>query len=56
MPYATPWRVPYGRVPSLGSEITNEEELESLKRLAQSMKVDLREIGDKIQQIDSKKD
>ena len=56
MPYAAPWRMPYGGVPSFAPEVAREEELEYLRRLAQSMRVDLQEIEARIQQIESKKD
>jgi hypothetical protein len=56
MPYAAPWGLPYYGVPSFAPEIAREEELEYLQGLAQSMRDDLKEIEEKIQQIESKKD
>ena len=56
MPYAAPWRMPYGGVPSFAPEVARKEELEYLEGLAQSMREDLKEIEERIQQIESKKD
>ena len=56
MPYAAPWRMPYGGVPSFAPKIAREEEFEYLKGLAQSMRVDLQEMETRIQQIESKEE
>ena len=56
MPYAALWRMPYGGVTSFAPELAREEELEYLRRLAQSMRVHLQETETRIQQIESKKD
>jgi len=55
-PYAAPWGIPYGGAYPFGPEIAPEEELDHLKGLAQSMREDLREIEERIQQIESKKE
>ena len=56
MPYDAPWRITYGGVTSFAPEVAREEELEYLRRLAQSMRVHLQETETRIQQIESKKD
>jgi len=56
MPYSVPSGIPYYGVPSFAPQIDREEELEYLKGLAQSMREDLREIEERIQQIESKED
>ena len=48
--------MPYGGVPSFAPEVARKEELEYLEGLAQSMRKDLKEIEERIQQIESKKD
>ena len=56
MPYAAPWGVPYYGAPSFAPGMPREEELGYLQGLAQSMKDDLKEIEERIQQIESEKD
>ncbi len=54
-PYAVPSGVPYYGAPPLVPQITREEELDYMKRLAQSMRNDLKDIEARIQVIESKK-
>ena len=48
--------MPYYGTPSFAPEIARKEELDYLKRLAQSMKEDLKEIEERIQQIETGKE
>jgi hypothetical protein len=56
MPYVATPRMPYYGVPSFAPEIAREEEFGYLKGLAESMREYLKEIEERIQQIESKKD
>ena len=56
MTYAAPKDMPYYRARSFGTEISREEELSYLKRLSQSMKLDLEELEERIQKLESDKD
>jgi len=56
VPYAVPSGIPYYGVPPFAPQIAREEELDYLKGLAQTMREDLEEIEERIQQIESKKD
>ena len=55
-PYGAPWGMPYRGSPPFVPQITQEEELDYLKGLAQSVRDNLKDIEMRIQQIDSKEE
>jgi hypothetical protein len=54
--YPVPWGIPYRGAPLFAPQIIRAEELDYLKNLAKSMRDDLKEIGGRIQEIESKKE
>ena len=56
MSYGPPPGRPYYGVPSYTPETARRQELDYLKGISQSMKENLKEIEDKIQQIESRQD
>ena len=55
-PFAASWGVPYRGAPLFTPQVTREEELDYMKNLAKSMKNDLKEIEERIQEIQSEKE
>ena len=56
MPYAAPRGIPYYGAPAFAPGMGREEELDYLRGLAQSMREELKEIEERIQKIEGKKD
>ena len=56
MPYVVPWGIHYGGANPFTPEIAREEELDFLKGLVQFMRENLKEIEERIRQIENTKD